>query len=184
MKFPLHAFALAIALPFGAQAATYANIVAGDSRIDFQYSQMGVGLEGTFQKFTGELAFDPAQPGQGKAVIEVDLGSVDAGTDDANEELVKNEWLNLAAFPQARFESREIKDLGGGKYEVAGDLSIKGTTHPVIAPATFTEQDGKGVFTGSFTIRRGDFSIGEGSWSTFDIVANEVTIDFQLTATP
>ena len=50
-------------------------------------------------------------------------------------------------------------------------------------PATFTAQGNTGVFDGSFTIRRADFSIGEGSWAKFDIVANDVVIKFRITAT-
>ena len=32
------------------------------------------------------------------------------------------------------------------------------------------------------TIQRGDFSIGEGAWKAFDIVANDVVIKFRITA--
>ena len=49
-------------------------------------------------------------------------------------------------------------------------------------PATFTPQGNTGVFDGNFTIRRADFSIGEGSWAKFDIVANDVVIKFRITA--
>ena len=38
------------------------------------------------------------------------------------------------------------------------------------------------VFEGSLTIQRGDFSIGEGAWKAFDIVANDVVIKFRITA--
>ena len=35
---------------------------------------------------------------------------------------------------------------------------------------------------GSLTIRRGDFSIGEGPWAAFDIVANDIQIKFRIAA--
>ena len=38
------------------------------------------------------------------------------------------------------------------------------------------------MFEGSLTIQRGDFSIGEGAWKAFDIVANDVVIKFRITA--
>jgi polyisoprenoid-binding protein YceI len=65
---------------------------------------------------------------------------------------------------------------------VAGQLSIKGKTQAVVVPATFTAQGISGVFEGAFTIRRADFSIGEGAWAKFDIVANDVQIKFRITA--
>jgi polyisoprenoid-binding protein YceI len=43
-------------------------------------------------------------------------------------------------------------------------------------------QGNSGVFDGSFTIRRADFTIGEGAWAKFDIVANDVQIKFRITA--
>ena len=69
-----------------------------------------------------------------------------------------------------------------GDQEVAGQLSIKGKTQDVVVPATFTAQGNAGVFDGSFTIRRADFTIGEGAWAKFDIVANDVQIKFRITA--
>ena len=77
----------------------------------------------------------------------------------------------------------KVKPLGGNRYEVSGQLSIKGKTQEVIVPATFTQQGNSGVFDGSFTIRRADFSIGEGTWAKFDVVANDVLIKFRITAT-
>ena len=49
-------------------------------------------------------------------------------------------------------------------------------------PLQYTAQGKTGVFKGQLTLRRADFNIGEGSWSKFDIVANDVQIRFQLTA--
>jgi polyisoprenoid-binding protein YceI len=46
------------------------------------------------------------------------------------------------------------------------------------------EQGKVAVFEGSFTIRRGDFSIGEGAWAKFDIVANDIVVKFRFTALP
>ena len=61
-------------------------------------------------------------------------------------------------------------------------MSIKGRTQDVVVPATFTAQGNSGVFDGSFTIRRADVAIGEGSWAKFDIVANDVQVRFRITA--
>ena len=57
-----------------------------------------------------------------------------------------------------------------------------GQTRDVLVPATFTAQGNTGVFDGMFTLRRGDFSIGEGAWAKFDIVANDVQVRVRLHA--
>ena len=143
---------------------------------------MGVAMQGAFKKFSGQLRFDPAAPAAAKSTIEVELASVDTGSSEGDTEVATKTWFDTKAFPRARFESGSVKALGGNKYEVAGKLTIKGKTVDVVVPATFAAQGKTGVFEGRLTIRRGDFSIGDGAWKAFDIVANDVVIQFRLTA--
>ncbi|MFO1212809.1 MAG: YceI family protein [Paenacidovorax caeni] len=174
----LSAFSLATA----AHAVEYTQVQPDKSQITFAYQQMGVAMQGAFKKFSGQLRFDPAAPSAAKSTIEVELASVDTGSSEGDTEVATKTWFDTKAFPRARFESGSVKALGGNKYEVAGKLTIKGKTVDVVVPATFAAQGKTGVFEGRLTIRRGDFSIGEGAWKAFDIVANDVVIQFRLTA--
>lgn len=176
------ALTLALASAFTVQAAEFTQVQADKSAVNFTYKQMGVAVDGRFKRFTSQLNFDPAKPAAAKATFEVELASVDTGAPEGDDEVAGKPWFNTKAFPTARFVSSSVKPLGGNKYEVAGQLSIKGKTQEVLVPATFTPQGKSGVFDGSFTIRRADFSIGEGSWAKFDIVANDVLIKFRITA--
>ena len=184
MKRPALALALALgaALAPAAHAIEYNQVQADKSRIGFGYKQMGVAMDGKFKKFASQLSFDPAQPANAKATIDVDLASIDTGSAEGDEEAARKTWFNTKDFPAARFESTSVKALDGNKYEVAGKLTIKGTTKDVVVPATFKPQGDSGVFEGSLTIQRGDFSIGEGAWKAFDVVANDVVIKFRITA--
>mgnify|MGYP003417858821 FL=1 len=177
------ALMLAAALPLAAQAAEFNQVQADKSSINFVYQQMGVKVDGKFRKFAAKLNFDPAKPTEAKATFDVDLASVDTGAPEGDDEVAGKPWFNTKAFPTAQFVSGPVKALGGNRYEVAGKLTIKGKTQDVIVPATFTAQGNTGVFDGAFTIRRADFSIGEGAWAKFDIVANDVQIKFHITAT-
>lgn len=175
------AVALAALIPT-AQAVEYTQVQADKSAINFTYKQMGVAVDGKFKRFSSQLNFDPTKPAAAKATFDVELASVDTGAPEGDDEVAGKPWFNTKAFPTARFVSGSVKALGGNKYEVAGQLSIKGKTQAVVVPATFTAQGKTGVFDGSFSIRRADFSIGEGSWAKFDIVANDVQITFRITA--
>jgi polyisoprenoid-binding protein YceI len=175
--------AFALATAFSAQAIEYSQVQTDKSSVAFVYQQMGVSVDGHFRKFTSQLSFDPAKPTAGKAVFDVALASVDTGAPEGDEEVAGKQWFNTKAFPTARFVSSSVKPLSGNRYEVTGQLSIKGKTQDVVVPATFSPQGNTGVFDGAFTIRRADFSIGEGSWAKFDIVANDVRIKFRITAT-
>lgn len=175
--------ALAAALAsFAAGAIEYNQVQAANSKIAFGYQQMGVKMDGRFKKFAAQLAFDPAKPTAAKAAFDVELASIDTGADESDQEVAGKTWFNTKAFPTARFVSTAVKPLGGNRYEVAGQLSIKGKTQDVVVPATFTAQGSTAAFDGAFTIRRGDFAIGEGAWAKFDTVANDVQIKFHITA--
>jgi polyisoprenoid-binding protein YceI len=170
------------AIAASAHAVEYTQVQADQSRIAFGYQQMGVSMDGAFKEFSSQLRFDPAAPQAASATIEVELASIDTGSDEGDEEAARKTWFNTKDFPTARFESTGVKALGGNKYEVAGKLTIKGTTRDVVVPATFAEQGKAGVFEGSLTIKRGDFSVGEGAWKAFDVVANDVVIKFRISA--
>ncbi len=181
MKHIALAFALASAI--SAHAVEYTQVQADKSVINFTYKQMNVAVDGKFKRFSSQLSFDPAKPGNARTSFDVELASVDTGAPEGDDEVAGKPWFNTKAFPTAKFVSTGVKALGGNKYEVTGQLNIKGKTQDVVVPATFTAQGNSGIFEGSFTIRRADFSIGEGSWAKFDIVANDVLIKFRITAT-
>lgn len=165
-----------------AAAAGYAGFQSAESRVGFVSKQMNVPVEGRFKKLDGRLAFDPARPAEGSARLEIDLASIDTGLDEANQEAVGKEWFDVARFPRASFESSTVEALGGNRYKISGKLTIKGRSHPVATTATFSQKGPLGIFEGSFTLQRSDYGIGEGIWSTFETVANEVKIDFRIAA--
>lgn len=176
------ALALTLAAALSAHAVEYTQVQPDKSTVNFVYKQMGVAVDGKFKRFSSQLSFDPAKPTAAKTTFDVDLASVDTGAPEGDDEVAGKQWFNTKAFPTARFVSSSVKPLGGNRYEVAGQLSLKGKTQEIVVPATFTPQGNSGVFDGTFTIRRADFSIGEGAWAKFDIVANDVQIKFRITA--
>lgn len=172
----------ATALALQAQAAPYQSIVPAKSSVTFNYKQMGVAMDGRFKKFAAQVNFDPAKAEQGKASFEVDLASVDAGSSEADQEVVTKSWFNAAAFPKAQFVAKQIKATGPNQYEVLGTLTLKGLTRDVKFPMKHTAQGKDGLLTGGFTLKRADYTIGEGMWAKFDVVANDIQVNFSLTA--
>ena len=172
----------AAALALQSQAAPYQSIVPAKSSVSFSYKQMGVSVEGRFKKFAAQLSLDPAKAEQGKASFEVDLASVDTGSSEADQEVVTKSWFNTAAFPKAQFVAQHIQQTAPNQYEVQGKLSIKGLTRDVKFPMKHTPQGKDGLLTGSFTLKRADYTIGEGMWAKFDVVANDIQVNFSITA--
>ena len=173
--------ALVIAAP--ASALEYTRVITDKSNITFTSRQMGVPVAGRFSTFTASLAFDPAKPEATKIQISVDLGSIDAGSTEANDEVIGKPWFNTRMFPVATFASQSVKSIGAGKFELTGTLGIKGKSQPIKAVFVQKPDETNAAFDGSFTIKRIDFGIGEGEWADVGTVANEVQVNFHIVAT-
>jgi len=154
------------------------------STITFVSKQMGVPVEGKFGRFTIQLTFDAAKPNEGRVQVELDMSSIDTGSEEANDEVKGKGWFDVKNYPAARFVSSTVKTLGSGRYELAGRLTIKGRSKEVVAPFTFKPTGQGAVFEGAFVLKRLDYAIGEGVWSDTDTVANEVQVKFRISAVP
>lgn len=173
----------AILLATQAAAVEFNAVRADQSRLGFGYKQMGVAMDGSFRKFSAQLAFDPAKPAAARVAIDVDLASIDTGSSEGDSEVAGKQWFDTKAHPTARFVSSTVKPLGGNRYEVGGTLTIKGRSREVATTASFTPQGNTAAFDGAFVLKRADFAIGEGPWADFGTVANEIQIRFRILAT-
>jgi polyisoprenoid-binding protein YceI len=158
------------------------TLVPAQSEITFVSKQMGVPVEGRFRQFDGQIAFDPARPASSKISFSVDLASISMGK-EAEAELPKPVWFNTPKFPKATFQSGAVKALGGGQYEIAGKLAIKGVSSDVVVPVRLAQSGGTTIATGAFPIRRLAFRIGENEWADTSMVADEVQVRFKLALT-
>jgi polyisoprenoid-binding protein YceI len=167
-------------LPLAVQAQQ--AIVPAQSEIAFTSRQMGVPVDGKFKTFSAQVAFDPAKLASSKIAFSVDTGSADINR-EANAEVVKPTWFNVAAFPQATFQSSTIKRIDTTKFEVAGKLSIKGVVSDVVVPVTLAQNGATTTATGAFPIKRLSFRIGEKEWADTSMVADEVQVKFKIALT-
>jgi polyisoprenoid-binding protein YceI len=164
-------------------ACAQQKLLPAQSEISFTSKQMGVPVDGKFKRFDAQLAFDPKKPETAKIAMNIDLGSVALGTAETEAELAKPDWFAVKQFPQASFQSTTVKPLGGGKYDVAGKLNIKGVSHDIVVPVTLAQAGATTNASGAFTIKRLDFKIGEGDWKDTSMVANDVQVKFKLALT-
>ena len=166
--------------PLAAQAQQ--AMVAAQSEVSFTSRQMGVPVDGKFKRFSAQVAFDPAKLASSQIVFTVDTGSADIGR-EANAELVKPLWFNVAAFPQATFQSSAIKRIDATRFEVVGRLSIKGVSSDVVVPVTVAQSGATTTASGAFPIKRLSFRIGEKEWADTSMVADEVQVKFRIVLT-
>lgn len=168
-------------------ATTTANAVQllpADSEIRFTTRQMGVPVDGRFERFSVQMALDPKAPAGGKVSFSIDTASARFGAAELDAEVPKPTWLSTVRFPTATFQSTTIQATGPGRFDVAGKLSIKGASRDIVVPVQITAS-GAGTAqtstaTGSFAIRRLDFKIGEAEWADTSLLANDVQVQFKL----
>ena len=165
-----------VALPAAAQQ----KLMPAQSELGFVAKQMGVPLNGYFKKFDAQVSFDAAKLASSKVAFTVDMGSATLGAPEMDSELPKTPWFNTPKFPQASFTSSAFKALGGGKYEVAGKLNIKGQAVDVLVPLTMTQTGAVTLATGVLPIKRLAFKIGDGEWADTSMVADDVQVKFKL----
>lgn len=161
------------------------TIVADRSEIAFTSKQMGVNFDGRFRKWKADVVFRPAALAQSRAQIDVDLSSVDLASSDSEAEARGPLWFDTAKFPVAHFASTAIRDLGGGRYEVAGKLSLKGITRDYVVPITVRDDpSGNRVAEGNFPVKRLQHKVGEGEWADTGTVADDVVVRVRMVLAP
>lgn len=175
---------VAVLLVFMAGAGAQ-GVVVDKSEIGFTVKQMGVKFDGRFRKWKADVAFNPQALSQSKTVFDVDLASIDLASSESEAEARDKLWFDTAKFPVAHFASTSIRDAGGGRYEIAGKLTIKGMTRDCVVPVVVKDEGGRRTAEGNFAIRRLDYKIGEGEWADTDVVDNDVVVHVRIVlATP
>ena len=160
-----------------------AQLVAAGSEIGFTTKQMGVPVDGKFSKFSAQITLDPKKPEGGSVAFAIDTGSARFGSAELDAEVPKATWLNVPKFPQATFQSSAIKGAGPGKFDVTGKLNIKGSVRDVVVPVQVTQAAGSSTASGSFTIKRLEFKVGEAEWADTSMLANDIVVRFKLVLT-
>lgn len=177
----MHASQIAALLILGtAGIATAAPLDAAHSRIGFTLKQMNVPMDGQFRRLSGDVTLDTQKPAGAHADISIAMASVSLPTAQANSEVQKADWFDVARFPSARFVTRAIRPLGGNRFQFSGKLTLKGVTRDVSAPFTVQRQGALNVADGVLPVSRLAYKIGEGDWADTDTVADTVTIRFHI----
>jgi polyisoprenoid-binding protein YceI len=172
--------------------------LTGDYTIDPAHSAIGfavrhamvTNVHGSFTGHEGTLHLDGADPSRSTASIDVQIESVDTGIADRDGHLRSADFFDAEKFPLMSFRSTQAEQLGGDKYRITGDLTIKDVTKPLAIDLEFngTATDPYGNeragFEGSATILRSDWGL---TWNTAletggVMVSDKVKLTFDISA--
>jgi polyisoprenoid-binding protein YceI len=122
----------------GNMAKTQWTIDASHSNLQFSVRHLVITkVRGAFRSYRGTLELDENDGLELADVdVSIDAASIDTAEPKRDEHLRSSDFLDVAAHPTLRFQSRAIA-REGARYRVTGDLTIRGVTRSVVLDAEF-----------------------------------------------
>ena len=159
------------------------TLVPSESHIKFTATQTSDEFTGEFKDFDVTINFEFGKIDEAFVTAIIDMSSFEAGDSERNGALPTKDWFYVKQFPEAVFTSDAFSEIGEGNYEADGILTIRGVSKPLTLPFFLNIKEGDAVMTGSASLNRGDYKIGQGAWATDEWVSLDVKVDVKVTAT-
>nr|WP_295865591.1 YceI family protein [uncultured Chitinophaga sp.] len=100
---------------------------------------------------------------------------------DGNAKLVghlkSEDFFGVEKHPSANFVITQVTPKGSGKYDITGNLTIKGITHPITFPATVTVAGKQISAKADIKVDRTKYNIRYGSKSFFEGIGDKAIYD-------
>jgi polyisoprenoid-binding protein YceI len=123
-------------------------------------------VKGDFDKVTGTVEYDEANPAASKISITVDVNSISTRDPQRDADLKSANFFDVQKFPTITFVSTGVVKSGEDSFEVVGDLTIHGVTRTIdlnVEDVTPEMKDPFGFFrrgaSAKATILRSDFGL-------------------------
>ncbi len=126
-------------------------------------------VHGVFKQFDGTIVFDEQNPAAISVNATADAKSIWTDNERRDNHLRSADFFAADSFPTLSFKSTKVTAAGKNKYKVAGDLTLRGVTRPVVFDAEYLGSGAVGAggqawgtkagFTATTVINRKDFGI-------------------------
>ncbi|MBW3571043.1 MAG: YceI family protein [Gemmatimonadetes bacterium] len=147
-------------------------------------------VRGRFGDVSGTIVLDEANPEASTVTAEIDVTSIDTRQEQRDAHLRSADFFDAEKYPVLTFNSTRVESLGGGRYKVVGDLTIRGVTREVVLQATDEGRGGdpwggrRAAFSATTSIDRSDFGL---TWNQAletggVLVGNEIRISLEVQA--
>ena len=146
-------------------------------------------VAGQFPEVTGTIVLDEADPTWSRVALAVAAAGVDTDNARRDKHLRSADFFDVERFPHLSFVGGAVESVGGrgGRFRVAGDLTIRGMTRSIVfdvrhdPPPPFGTDRGARFFATGLLDRR-DFGV---RWDNpLCRIASEVRVTLVVAATP
>lgn len=135
------------------------------SEAAFKVRHLITSVRGRFTDFAGSVEFNAEEPTASTARFVIQAASIDTGTPARDQHLRSDDFFAVETFPTITFESTAITAAGGNQFDVAGNLTIRDVTRPIVIAMQFLGSaidpwgNEKVAFEGEVTINRKDYGL-------------------------
>lgn len=149
-------------------------------RIGFSVGNDGETISGAFSKWMAKIVMDPDHPEGADIQVSIDVGSASVGDAYKDGMLPGDEFFGAAAHPTATFTAKGAQAAGPGRYKASGTLTLKGVSKAQTIRFSLSGAGETRKVTGSATVARAAFDVGNGDSSKG--LAPQVAVTFAFTA--
>lgn len=142
-----------------------------------------------FQRYSGKLRFDRADPARSVVEVTVEAGSAVCNDTWLNEkdrrkvlDFMFRDMLDVEKHPRITFKSTGAVSTGDRMFNVSGTLTIRGVERPAQVFVTIVESGGElTAVTGRAIVRLVDYGLKPPKAALGAIgTKNEMTVDFRM----
>lgn len=102
------------------------------TQVEFSAKHFGMmTVRGLFKEVTAGGEIYPDDPARTKVEATIKTASIATHNEQRDNDLRSSTFLEIDRYPTMTFKSTKVEHVGGDRYKVTGDLTIKGTTKPV-----------------------------------------------------
>lgn len=172
--------------PVEVQSGTYV-LDPAHGKITWSVSHMGFSTYvGQFSDVDATLQLNSANPSASKLNASVRTGSGGTFSEGLDKHLKTADFFDVANHPEARFVATSIRRTDADSADIAGNLTLRGVTKPIVIKADFNQAGVNPVnkrytvgFDGEAKIKRSDFGINYGLPALGDEVTLHLEAEFQ-----
>lgn len=102
------------------------------TQVEFAAKHLGMmTVRGHFAEVSVTGSIDPTRPEATTVEVTIQTTSIRTHNEQRDNDLRSSNFLEVDKYPTITFKSTRIEHVGGDRYTLTGDLTIKGTTQPV-----------------------------------------------------
>jgi polyisoprenoid-binding protein YceI len=179
--FILILFSLCVPLAFAGQSYV---VDQSRSQAKFYIRHFAETVDGTFNRVTGSIVYDPADFSKSKVHVAIKISSVDTHSSQRDRHLQGDEFFDARNFPEMVFNSARVEKRASGMVAV-GSFTMRGTTKTIEVPFTLNfASNGRLTVHGTTALNRRDYHVGSEEIIDNQItLGNEVKVELDIQAT-